>query len=415
MKKSTVILIIKSCSLAAYIILIIGLERVYRNPLFLKSLTVEKEWQTNASHITMSFFKVITNFGTQIVFIPLLFLIFFFFPLTKSYTFLSVIIVSLYFYSMLKIIYGDPRPFWIDSTLTKGCDGGFGNPSGHSCASTSVYLSFWHLITDFRFFVEKVAGKIVRILLLFFFLALIVAIVLSRLYLGVHSIDQVIYGVTLGFAFYFLYFHVFSFQKYSGKDLFDMFTNKNYIIIYAVIYGCLFVLSLLLWGLVHHPIEQWINSLLKSDCNRLLHGYRRFNLDGLYGMLTIFGLIGAHYGIYFMVKMTKNKYPNKEEEIINWNKGGGFLNYLYRILLGLAFISPISLYFAIPSDTSMPVVFIFKLILPYIISLFNLYGLCLYCSILLKIANPSIYSDGIRPAIDLERGYKVTQNYETSI
>ena len=62
--------------------------------------------------------------------------------LIKSFIYLMGFIFCLQFHSMMKIWYGSKRPFWIEPSLYKGiCDGGFGNPSGHSITTTFLYLS----------------------------------------------------------------------------------------------------------------------------------------------------------------------------------------------------------------------------------------------------------------------------------
>ena len=142
--------IIKCVFLVLYIILTFVIEVLYRESLFEKSLKIEKNYFDNQSTPTqIKFFKFITNFGTQGVLIPLLLLVFFLFPLNKSYTFLSVVVLASYFDNVLKIIYGSPRPFWKDKEIFRVCDGGYGNPSGHSFSSFSVYLSFWNIKDQF--------------------------------------------------------------------------------------------------------------------------------------------------------------------------------------------------------------------------------------------------------------------------
>lgn len=111
----------------------------------------------------------------------------------------------------MKILYGDPRPYWLDNSIFIVCDGGYGNPSGHAYASTASYLTLAHILTDYDFFKRKYFGIFLRIFVYLLFAGLIIAICLSRVYLGVHAINQILHGALLGFAMYFLFIHVLKF------------------------------------------------------------------------------------------------------------------------------------------------------------------------------------------------------------
>jgi membrane-associated phospholipid phosphatase len=93
---------------------------------------------------------------------------------------------------LMKQLYHDPRPFMVDTTIhAYHCSKEFGNPSGHSSAAaliaTLLYLDIGqHLRPAFKY----------PSLFIAMFWAL--AIPFSRYLLGVHSLDQVVYGFSLG-------------------------------------------------------------------------------------------------------------------------------------------------------------------------------------------------------------------------
>jgi membrane-associated phospholipid phosphatase len=387
MNKNTIFLI-KLASLFAFIALAIGLEQVYRSPLFSQSIEWSKQWQESTNQY--NFFKVITEFGTLPVFLPILAIIFLWSNLSKSFAFISVLIYSVYFNNLFKLIYGNPRPFWVDPSVSKACDGGFGNPSGHAMVSLPVYLAVWNLSTDFSFFSKETLGRIIKYIILVLFVGLTIAIILSRVYLGVHSVNQILYGVTLGFSIYFLIFHIFEAQKLSAKNFFNIFYSKKLIIIFSIWYFLLVVIALILFGFLNHDKKEWEN-LLNTTCPDL-KPYRKFQNDALFGMLTIFVLIGAHFGLIFLVYMTKKKFPEKEEEILNWYLGS-FLANIYRILFVIINGIPIILTLVIPGDLNLGYVYTFKVAVPYLISLFNIYGPCIYFSLCLGIGNKNVFSD----------------------
>ncbi len=115
------------------------------------------------------FFKFITNFGTIQCFFPFLAFIYIFYPINKGFLILSLIIHASYWDNLMKIIYGDPRPFWEDSRIEPSCNGGFGNPSGHSFSSTTVFLGIPLALTDHDWFKQR--NIIYKILIYVFFVA----------------------------------------------------------------------------------------------------------------------------------------------------------------------------------------------------------------------------------------------------
>lgn len=202
----------------------IGFEFLYRDHLFEKNLIWAEDMQSNWNESAKTFFDFITNLGTLPMFLPMFIIIYLWFPITKSYTFILNFAYSSFIMNMLKLIYSNPRPYWVKPSLMLSCSPGYGNPSGHAFDSLSVYLSIWHMITDLDFFKRH---KSMKYLLLVLILVLVGAIVLSRIYLGVHSVNQIIYGITLGFCAYFLVFNVLEVDKTEPKEFFLFFKKKN--------------------------------------------------------------------------------------------------------------------------------------------------------------------------------------------
>jgi hypothetical protein len=307
----------------------------------------------------------------------------------------------------MKMIYGNPRPYWVDPSLSIACDGGYGNPSGHAFSSTTSYLSLWLIITDFDFFKDTVVGIALRIFLLILFIILILTIMLSRVYLGVHSVNQILYGASLGFAVYYIIFHIFSLHRFEGKNFLLVFRKKLYIIIFSVWYGLLLIIGFLIWGLVEIDNSEW-EPVLTIKCPNIKL-YRKFKNDGMYGFLTLFALIGGHFGLIFLSKISAFKFPNKEEEINHWYIGSCKANF-YRVLLCLAFVIPIILIFVVPGDIGLGLVYTFKVSFPYLVVVFSIYGPLIICSIFLKIANMNILIVGNIPGLDIESNV-INQDY----
>ena len=93
----------------------------------------------------------------------------------------------------LKIFIGFKQPSGEVHTF----EAGYGNPSKHTLISIISYLGFWKLIQKNRFF-RKGFGKIINFSLLGIFIFFILCIILSRLYFGYQSINQIIFSILLG-------------------------------------------------------------------------------------------------------------------------------------------------------------------------------------------------------------------------
>ena len=369
-----------------YIIIIVLTEKLYHEYLFNKSIEIEKKIYENSSKQTIKFYKIITHFGSKNIIIPIFILIIIFFPINISYTFLSIIILSTYYTNILKLLYGSPRPFWINPSIKKLCDCGFGNPSGHSFAAFSFYLSLWNLIIEIPFFSKK---KYFKIIFFIFFIILSFFISISRIYLSMHSFNQIIYGALLGIGLYFYFFHIIQLHKYSGKKFFKYiigsFESKIHLIKYI-----LYILILFL--LYRFKKNNWkkYNYILNNICPQF-PDYRKFNKDGLYVGLIIFLLIGAHYGLFFFIYIIQKQKQFNYEEINNWNKGNNIKLLFYKFLIFIPHILPIIIYFIIPNNLSIIIIYSIKVIFSFFITGILAFGLYFYICIQFRIAYKNIY------------------------
>ena len=90
-----------------------------------------------------------------------------------------------------KLIYKNPRPFFHEHWVkVYDCETGYGNPSGHSIVAVSIYLTLWKVLRKKNPFFEKYKKSF--FMLLFFFIC---CILLSRLALGAHSLNQILLGI----------------------------------------------------------------------------------------------------------------------------------------------------------------------------------------------------------------------------
>ena len=98
------------------------------------------------------------------------------------------------FTNITKLAYHDPRPFWVDTDIQAfSCSSQYGNPSGHSSTSVGMLCLVWLEIAT-----SAVPPLWLKCLTLPVAMGMGASIMYSRLFLGVHSIDQVVYGAILG-------------------------------------------------------------------------------------------------------------------------------------------------------------------------------------------------------------------------
>jgi membrane-associated phospholipid phosphatase len=116
----------------------------------------------------------------------------------RAYCLLLFILLNTYLTGILKAIHCDPRPFWSDNLVRSigfYCPQEYGNPSGHSWFITVLCFAF---VIDFYGVGKKYLHLVVS-------LALLVLVPMSRMYLGAHSLNQVLEGLTLGLAINIIY------------------------------------------------------------------------------------------------------------------------------------------------------------------------------------------------------------------
>lgn len=122
---------------------------------------------------------------------------------------LSYFLFATYIIALLKQSFQQSRPIWYDSRVSNWewfCPKDFGNPSGHSFA---VILLYEPIISD------SIGHRRLKPLWAFIIILLCVMIPLSRMYLGVHSANQILFGLSLGTVFLILYKYIYQKALYE--------------------------------------------------------------------------------------------------------------------------------------------------------------------------------------------------------
>ena len=364
--------------LISYFIIVIISEQFFRNPLFKYSYEKFEPILQNKigkNNFISFIFQIASFLGRNVLVFGLNFIIcIFFYSYQEIIITLITIFTSVSLVGFLKILYHNPRPYWINFNIKLIDDLGYGNPSGHSFTSSTGYLCCFYLISN------KLKKKNFLFYLLYFITLIWVFIIMfSRLYFAAHSVNQVIFGFLLGCGIFILYFGIFQLQNYSTDDFFTLFEEKKKIVIPICL---IYLFSILIpFFLVKEPD---INTI---KIEKKIPNYRIFNAESIFAQINIVIIFGCYLGILFVnYKINKNKLNEEEKDNIlgkyKYNEIR-IIDKLLRFLINSLFCFP-GFFFFLPLE-NLILVFIFKIGLPFFLTAFFFFGPGIYYSYYLII------------------------------
>ena len=170
-----------------------------REGLYLLCLNEIQSMQEHSSSFLDFIMNAISLLGSPWCVVPLLMAPFI---LVKQrirvFVYLIYAMVGVSLMDIWKQMFQESRPFWFNSSISKlewFCPTDFGHPSGHSFAIVALYEP---ILSDFI----GLAGRRVVIGVW----AVVAALVMvSRMYLGVHSLDHIVLGGLMGLCWLVLY------------------------------------------------------------------------------------------------------------------------------------------------------------------------------------------------------------------
>ena len=327
-----------------YFILIISTERLYYQKLFNESLELIPKFQKSIPD-SYTIWKIIAFLGTKPAFGVIYIILFLFIPVNKIFVMTFLLIFTGYVDHVGKILYRQERPLWINPEINintqHSC--GYGNPSGHSLSSSCLYLSFWYVLSEIlnNLINNKKLFNVVKYAIFSFCLGIIYLIMTSRIYLGVHSINQIIFGFLIGLGIFLLFLPLFKVYHNTASE----FLNNQYkyryitlglilvgILIYYISYFCRKdvenVEELLNWKKMCSD-QKWSKLLMKAS---------------FMGGESIFIILGMFIGLYYSKIKIDKIYPNEEESIFDWKYEKFVKRLLKLIFLILGFI-PVGIIF----------------------------------------------------------------------
>jgi len=374
--------------------LIICIEQVYREDLFDESIDVQEDIREDheKGSAFYNFWKFMSYFGVAKVTFPIFAIIFLFFPLSSSFLTLQVLIYAIYITNLLKIIYRNERPYWESTKLDVVCNSGYGNPSGHSVTSTAYYLTLPHIVTNFEFFKKDIKGKILRIVIFILFIALGSLVIISRVILAAHAINQVIYGFTLGIGIYFITIFILSYHTYKPDIFIYHITNCIVVLVYMIFHISILILLIIIYltfddnQIIKYKIE---SDIFNGERCKIKKKYLMLKHDGFFQGLAETSIIGAHLGIIILVYLLKKNNYAINGYITEFNKSSvkrWLLRLPILIISGIFMI----LNFTIPGDTSLSIIFIFKSALSFFFTTLGIFFIGIFISIHCNLANENI-------------------------
>ena len=379
-----------------YFILCFILERIYWQYFYNKSLYFQNGLQNFINRTNLKpIFKYITKSGKDWFFSYITLIIILIFTIKEGILLFTIIFFSSYIKDLFKIIFHHERPFWENSNIKIDCNTGFGHPSGHSFCSSIGYLIIYY------FFSEKMKKKrILRILIFFFFLFYIFLILTSRLYFGVHSLDQVIFGFSLGCGFFMLFFYVLEIQNLKNEEIFQLLNFYN------VIFFTLFT------NLIPFPFyflfrNSQINFFPPVECineESVLPKFSQLFENAIIGSMKINVVNGELFGLLFIKFLMKKEIIIHDKFfLLNWN-GYNFYKKLSSFLFILFIGFPCYWFYHqsfFKNVDNLYIILIFKEIFPLFISSFLMFGF----GIFFKFKMGEIEKDKINNSNELTMSY----------
>jgi membrane-associated phospholipid phosphatase len=266
-------------TLIIYFIIFILLEYLLRKIFFEKSLTIITILQKNLS-LLIPIEEGFSLFGSDKIFISLIFIFFNIFNIYKTFLLISIWSIGSFLIGFLKMVYLQPRPYWLNKEITPYlCEGGWGNPSGHAINCTAFYLTVWRLIFSAEEYKKYPNVKHIGLVLTLIFLTLIY---FSRLLLGQHTINQIIFGALIGLGIYYTMFYIIKPDPNNANELFSIINLDTSV---YLISGLLFLILTFLnyltidkydtrrleYKKIIHDECPWIGNCIRLDNDALLN------------------------------------------------------------------------------------------------------------------------------------------------
>eukprot|EP01016_Furgasonia_blochmanni_P021352 TRINITY_DN23625_c0_g1_i2.p1 TRINITY_DN23625_c0_g1~~TRINITY_DN23625_c0_g1_i2.p1 ORF type:complete len:396 (+),score=66.20 TRINITY_DN23625_c0_g1_i2:167-1354(+) len=269
---------------------------------------------------------------------------------------------------LLKIVYHRPRPYHISKEVKAwDCDSNFGMPSAHAMVCTFAYLTlarFLFLGDKTRYFQEheELMGKTTSAAALserpsrfrkFYMIGTWIALLLvyfCRIYLGAHSVMQVVIGALFGFLLYRLLimnldYALLSLRRVIRKEGLNGPTLAwNALKLFYVIHVIVMLIPVMTyWYLIRTPLpKEWYQNYT-NKCGAANPSHMFYHQA-----LISEGVTGLAFGLIYACLISSGIYRQQRDAIERWNKVA-FFRKLVRWIIGVAVFDGVCLLYTSPS------------------------------------------------------------------
>ena len=137
--------------------------------------------------------------------------------------FISITEFSTFLNGVLKLFYLQPRPFWIDSSLTPcACFVNYGNPSTTSINSIIMFLVFYRCFRKDQKLTTERKDLVFNVILGSVCSFLVLITCFTRFIQYAHSLNQLFFGFGIGISLFYLVFEIFE-VNFESKQNFRYF------------------------------------------------------------------------------------------------------------------------------------------------------------------------------------------------
>ena len=151
------------------------------------------------------FWKVWTSAPPQTWIVILMLFNFVFWNKYKFFYYMAIFSLDMTYVALGKLVYAAPRPYMMDEQIEAlKCEKEFGKPSGHSSGCSlfliTMTLDLFHgaKLPNMQDADVQYYTYFKYIVIVSFFIFYSVSIAYTRFLVGVHSLDQIVFGWTLG-------------------------------------------------------------------------------------------------------------------------------------------------------------------------------------------------------------------------
>ena len=228
--------------LFSIILITLIIDILFQKTIFSLSIIFVSSLREKIPQENLSFWLILSHFGKEKIIFSIIYIIYICYPIKYSFLLFNVYFSSKFFVNFLKLSFQSPRPFWNNISVFGKCNNGFGNPSAHSFTTISIYSSLCHVIIS-----NNKDNFLLKYILIFLTVFISIITCFSRIILGVHSIDQVIFGSISGLILYFYFFFIYI--KNNIKK------EKNYVqefLIYTILFSLMLLVTYFIYNIFYY-------------------------------------------------------------------------------------------------------------------------------------------------------------------